>query len=263
MRISVIIPTYKPKQYLWECINSIIKQTLTDDFEIILVLNGEKEPYWSEICDYLRIADRYHRVIFLYSDIANVSNARNIGLEHAKGEYITFIDDDDYISESYLEELLKCSSRTTIGCARPTAFDENGAREYSLEKAWNSIGCEKQIPFNKARKLFQGPCMKLFHKSIIEKRRFNLAFRNGEDALYMFLISDNFKYVSATPINAIYYRRIRKDGAAYSHKSFLYRLQNSTKLTVNYFKIYLSNPLKYSFLFLITRVLGAVKMCLR
>ena len=102
MKISVIIPTYKPGAYIWECLDSLRNQTLPkEDFELILVLNGCKDPYYSQIQEYIDKNLIGNNVNFIQTDTGGVSNARNIALDVAKGEYITFIDDDDYISASF------------------------------------------------------------------------------------------------------------------------------------------------------------------
>ena len=113
MKVSVIIPTYKPQAYIWECLDSIKNQTFPkEDFEVILVLNGCNEPYYSQIKEYIDNNLVDYNVNFIQTDQGGVSNARNIALDAAKGEYVTFIDDDDYISPKYLEELYKAVRRT-------------------------------------------------------------------------------------------------------------------------------------------------------
>ena len=114
MKISVVVPTYKPKYYLWECLNSLKEQTFpVDDFEILLVLNGCCEPYKSEIEEYL-LKNVMSNVYLIQVDQPGVSNARNIALDYAKGSYVAFIDDDDYVSPFYLEELYAKASLDTI-----------------------------------------------------------------------------------------------------------------------------------------------------
>ena len=122
-KISVIIPTYLPKDYLWECMDSLENQTLSkDEFEVILVLNGEREPYESNI------RKKLHEYTFtnklLYSTPNGVSRARNLGLDHAQGQYICFIDDDDWVSDSYLEELLSRANANSIVAANVIEVDE-------------------------------------------------------------------------------------------------------------------------------------------
>ena len=85
MKISVIIPTYKPQEYLWKCLDSLDRQTLSNDnFEVILVLNGCKEPYYSQIKNYIAKRNDLN-IIFIQTDEGGVSNARNKGLDIAKG----------------------------------------------------------------------------------------------------------------------------------------------------------------------------------
>ena len=115
MYISVIIPTYKPKAYLWECLDSLIIQSFPkEDFEVILVLNGCDEPYKSAIENYISTKMQRMNINFINTKQGGVSNARNLGLDVARGKYITFIDDDDYISSSYLQDLFNIANRDTI-----------------------------------------------------------------------------------------------------------------------------------------------------
>ena len=100
MKISVIVPTFKPQAYLWECLNSLVAQTFAkDDFEVLLVLNGCLEPYKSERESYLAKNKDKINIRFISTETPGVSNARNIALDNAKGEYIAFFDDDDYVSQ--------------------------------------------------------------------------------------------------------------------------------------------------------------------
>ena len=131
MKISVIIPSYKPKGYLWECLESLYNQTFpSNDFEILLVLNGCCEPYKSQIEEFLKGKDMCN-VCLIQTNQLGVSNARNIGLDRAKGDYITFIDDDDYVSPSYLEELYEKALPDTISLCYPYAFND-GSPEIQL-----------------------------------------------------------------------------------------------------------------------------------
>ena len=130
--ISVIIPTYKPQSYLWECLDSLRCQTFpVDNFEVLLILNGCRDPYQSQIEDYL-LKSGMTNVRIIQTDQAGVSNARNMGLDNAIGDYVAFVDDDDYVSPTYLEELYAKASPDTISLCYPYAFKDG----YS----------EKQIP---------------------------------------------------------------------------------------------------------------------
>lgn len=96
-RISVIIPVYNSKEYLEQCLESVINQSY-GDFEIIIIDDGSSDGS-SDICDYYASADQ--RVRCLHVENAGVSSARNRGLSLAKGEYVTFVDSDDYISYDF------------------------------------------------------------------------------------------------------------------------------------------------------------------
>lgn len=262
MKISVIIPTYEPKSYLWDCLDSLRNQTFPSiDFEIVLVLNGCKEPYYSQIATYITDKLQGINVNFIHTDQDGVSNARNIAIDVSKGEFITFIDDDDYVSSEFLNELNSISSNRIVGLCYPIAFYDHGEiyKDYVLTKEYSSHHKYGMQRFTKSRKYFQGPCMKLFSRDIIGDRRFNTNFKNGEDSLFMFLISDKLLSVDYTSTNAIYYRRIRKDSATYKQLSRLYTLVNSFKMITNYCDIYLLHVRTYNFYFFITRVLGAVR----
>lgn len=97
MKISVIVPIYKSEKYLRRCVDSILNQTYTD-LEVILVNDGSPDSC-PQICEAYRREDS--RVIVLHQKNAGVSAARNTGLDRASGEYITFVDSDDYI-EPYM-----------------------------------------------------------------------------------------------------------------------------------------------------------------
>lgn len=268
MKITVIIPTYKPQDYLWECLNSLIEQTLPkNDFEIILVLNGCVEPWKNQIDNYINDKMKGININFINIERGGVSNARNVALEIASGEYITFIDDDDYVSPTYLESLLQLSTPDNIALCYPYAFIDGKAdtqlESYSLTQLYNKYESNIMLPYQKVRQYFSGPCMKLFHKTIIAERYFNIHFKNGEDALYMFKISDRFKTVAFTGKDAIYYRRYRENSAYTVKKSYSYVLKNELLRICEYTKIYFSNLGKYSTRFYLTRVLGAIKSILK
>lgn len=101
--ISIIIPVYNAEKYLEKCFSSILNQTY-DNFEVICVDDGSIDNS-KAICNEWCLKDSRFR--YVYQDNEGVSVARNAGVEKAKGEYICFVDADDYIDEHYLEYLLE------------------------------------------------------------------------------------------------------------------------------------------------------------
>ncbi len=100
--VSVIIPVYNVEAYLRQCIDSILGQTYPD-FELLLIDDGSTDQS-GRICREAAASDR--RVHYYKKDNGGLSDARNYGMERAGGEYLTFIDSDDYVEETYLETLL-------------------------------------------------------------------------------------------------------------------------------------------------------------
>lgn len=99
--ISVIVPVYNTKEYLERCVNSLLKQTY-QDMEIILVDDGSTDGS-GEICD--RFAEQDRRVRVLHKENGGSSSARNLGIENAEGDYIGFVDSDDYVDADMYERL--------------------------------------------------------------------------------------------------------------------------------------------------------------
>ena len=101
IKVSVIVPVYNVKKYLRKCLDSIIGQTLKD-IEIILVNDGSTDSSLS-ICE--EYAEKDKRITLISKENRGPSHTRNTGLKTAKGEYISFVDSDDYIEENMLEKL--------------------------------------------------------------------------------------------------------------------------------------------------------------
>lgn len=260
MKATIIIPTYQPGEYIYECLDSITKQTLPPaDFETIIILNGPKEPYHTQIKEYIDKHDS-HNFTFIYTDVPGVSNARNIGLDNAKGEYITFVDDDDIISPEYLEELLAVSSPTCVGVSNGYAF-VNSTEErivYGITKAHSNLK-DKKFTLSRFRMYLSPPVYKIIHKDIIGKTRFNTSMKISEDSLFCFILSKNIKDMRCANETAIYYVRKREGSATRKKmkKSYIFKL-TAKKLWL-FTKIYFSNPFRYNFPFYITRLLACIK----
>ena len=113
--ISVIVPIYNVENYLRQCLDSILEQTLSH-FEVILVNDGSPDSS-GDICrEYVEKDSRFH---YFEKENGGLSDARNYGIERAQGEYLTFIDSDDFVNEKHLENLFLASRLTnadiTIG----------------------------------------------------------------------------------------------------------------------------------------------------
>ena len=263
MDISVIIPTYKPKDYLWTCLDSLNKQTLNKgQFEVLLILNGCDEPYRSQISEYISNNLNGLTIRLIQTSTSGVSNARNIGIEQSAGSYIAFIDDDDYVSPTFLQDMLDKAKPGSVVLSNSISFidgsdqfDEN----YSIRKTYESLSARRNIDLLHASAMVNGPCMKLLDSSFIQGVGFNTSFTNGEDSLFMFEISKNFKRIVLASPSAIYYRRIRENSATTNQKPLSYTIANNIRLIIAYSKCAIRHPFSYNIPFYFSRVLAGVK----
>lgn len=97
--ISVIIPIYNTEKYLSRYIESVLNQSYKN-FELLLINDGSKDRS-GDICD--EYAKKDNRIKVFHKENGGVSSARNLGLDNAKGDYVCFIDSDDYVGKRYLE----------------------------------------------------------------------------------------------------------------------------------------------------------------
>lgn len=104
MFLSVIIPVYNVELYLHRCINSVIDQNMGNEIELLLVDDGSKDSS-GNICD--QYANKYDWIKVFHIANGGVGNARNYGLERAKGDYFTFIDSDDFLDIGIYAEVFK------------------------------------------------------------------------------------------------------------------------------------------------------------
>lgn len=113
-RVSVIVPIYNVEKYLERCLNSVKKQTFTD-FEVIMINDGSTDKS-SEIAQ--RFAESDSRFILINQENKGISEVRNKGVQLAGGEYICFVDSDDFCTEDYIEKLYNAAKKNNadISC---------------------------------------------------------------------------------------------------------------------------------------------------
>lgn len=141
--ITIVVPVYKVEKYLEKCINSILSQTYSN-LEIILVDDGSPDNC-GKMCD--TYAKKDNRIKVIHKENGGLSDARNAGIEIAKGKYITFIDSDDYIEEDYIEflyNLIKENNVKVSICSHTVIYDtgriiEKATNEHSILEAKTTI----------------------------------------------------------------------------------------------------------------------------
>lgn len=100
-KVSVIVPVYNVENYIEKCLTSLVNQTLKD-IEIIVVNDGSKDNSKKIINDFL---DKYKNIVYVEKKNGGLSDARNYGMKYAKGDYVAFLDSDDYVDEAIYEKM--------------------------------------------------------------------------------------------------------------------------------------------------------------
>lgn len=131
-KISVIVPAYKVEEYLPRCMESLMSQTYKD-FEIILVDDGSPDTC-PAMCD--AYAKKYSNIHALHKENGGLSDARNVGMTAAKGEYVTFVDSDDYVHSAYLEMLMQGIRQGAdfSVCGFTEVYDGNGIEDLDTSR---------------------------------------------------------------------------------------------------------------------------------
>lgn len=191
-KISFIVPVYNAEHYLKQCIESVLSQTYSN-WELVLINDGSTDG--SElICKSYEVKDK--RIKYFHKHNGGVSSARNVGIEKATGEYLCFIDSDDYIASNFLEIILdKISCNTCMVALGLTKFKNdniNNQKIVSHRLKKGNYDLTMLIPIliddgTLSGFTFHSSCSVLFRKSLIVKSglRFNENLKYNEDGLFV------------------------------------------------------------------------------
>lgn len=198
--VSIIIPIYNIEKYLEKAICSAIGQT-EKDIEIILVDDGSCDKS-GNICD--RYAETDSRIKVIHKENGGLSSARNAGADIASGEYIMFLDGDDYLRHDAVECLLRTAQKSSYDCI-----------QFLYQEVSDGRLCENELPFEAEyvaetpRELFDSlynlggvaasGCTKLIRRELV--RKFPYLDMNHEDEMWC---SEVFEHASVNPIRIAY-----------------------------------------------------------
>jgi len=187
--ISVIIPVYKAEAYLDKCMDSVLNQTYRN-LEIILVDDGSPDQSGA-VCD--RYAEKDPRVCVIHKKNGGAADARNHGLDKARGDYVAFVDSDDWIELNMYEQLLEQLQENNVKLCVCGRFDViNGEKVAGLGPKSNGRITEKEA-FRKLlveKELDSSPCDKLYDKSIFAELRFPVGVINEDAAIIHQIIAN-------------------------------------------------------------------------
>lgn len=211
MKISVVIPVYNAEKYIGRCIDSVLNQSY-HNLDIIIINDGSTDIS-GEICeDY---AKKDMRITVVHQINAGVSSARNVGIENAKGEYICFIDSDDWVESTYIEDFFYNNLNEVDLCIQGYVVDYESKKPSRNVKFLKSEVCfgkdiYRVFKYAEINYINNSPCWKLFKVGIIKENDllFDENISYGEDHLF---VLNYFLYVNSV-------RSVLKEGYHYEQK---------------------------------------------
>lgn len=180
--VSIILPVYNGEAHLEHCVQSVLAQTM-DDIQLILVDDGSTDGT-AAICD--RYGAEEPRVKVIHQKNAGVSAARNAGLAAATGEYIGFVDADDYIAPDMYEQALKAINGCDMAMWDVVTVLPDGRTEPDTIPLLERDGLIQKQDWTPAilRQMAGSACRCLYRRSLIEKVRFPVGIKLSEDRLF-------------------------------------------------------------------------------
>lgn len=241
MRYSVIIPVYNAEGTLRRCLDSLVGQQFSN-YELLLINDGSTDGSDAICREY---ANTYSCVRYFVKENGGVSSARNLGLEQAEGEYILFVDSDDYVSEDYFALLSHTLESNAVDLLMFGYRNFGGA---STE--WDTgVFCEetessvaKRISFAVCQYLFSSLLSKAFKRQIIE--RDNIRFSNdlaiGEDQAFIFTYAMHIRSIGS--IEDHLYNVDVSDGNSLSRKARPYLTEQLMEVNRRMYAAYQAVP---------------------
>ena len=201
MKVSVIVPVYNTRQYLDKCLTSLVNQTL-DEIEIIVINDGSKE----NVDD---IVEKYKdRIVYVKNTNHGIGYTRNLGIKMAKGEYIGFVDSDDYVSKDMYLDYYNYAKTNDLDMViadyyrvEKTSIKKMMIKHFEIGKTYTN----KEIIVN----IDYGPCNKLFKRNVIIDN--NITFEENLKFEDMPFVAKALKHSKIGHIEKAYYNYIVRD----------------------------------------------------
>lgn len=229
--VSIIVPVYNTEKYLSRCIESILQQQYSD-LELILIDDGTKDNA-GKICD--EYAQKDCRIKVLHKDNQGLAMARKSGLELAKGEYVLFVDSDDWIEKCMVSIMLEeaIQSNADVVCAQLQKVNDEG-RIVEKSKKFEQVLCESTekmvYHMHVSRYLSSTACAKMIRKELLEDVVFlnNLAIGEEHDMVVKIIMRAKKIII----LDARFYNYYVRSGSI-SRSGFNEKYINSLELYMN------------------------------
>lgn len=223
--VSIIVPLYNNEKYVIECFNSLLNQSYKN-IEIIAINDGSTDHTHMFLKNF---ADKDSRITYIKKENTGVSPTRNLGLRYAQGEYITFVDGDDWVSLNFIEAALQYIQKYNLDFVLGGTKKVYGNKyqlcniEDDILIYENKMGAfikkvlsNGKIPLSKLNMCFtSGPVCKLFRKSALSGIEFDSHLVIGEDTVFNLEVLNYVNRVGVVP-DIWYYYRINECSATQS-----------------------------------------------
>lgn len=258
--VSLIIPVFNVEEYLEECLESIINQSFSD-YEVILVDDGSTDKSKSIINTYEK---RFNNIKILSQNNKGVSEARNLALKHAAGEYVLYVDSDDFLKSNMLDVMVNKAekSKADIIICNYTFYygdDNENNRVFNYNTLEDKLYSSNAVIDMMLNFKIQGQLWnKLFKISLLLENNFE--FESGryiQDIFPVFKVINKSKKIGFVN-EALYYYRQRETSTVYKRNSKLvedyyhamnsiieYIIENNLQVNSNSFKMFRASVLSY------------------
>lgn len=227
-RVSVLVATHLGARLLGGCLDSLGAQTLApEEFEIVVVINGPLDDTRS-VVDGFRIGHPSHRVRLIELRQSGAGHARNVGLSSVRGDYVTFVDDDDRVSAPFLEGLLDAAEPDVVSVAMigdVRADDAPGAEPDTDTYVGRGLAPQsgRVLDAQHLVTAFSYNAAKLVWTAAARRVRYNTSLRSGEDHVYWLELfaTQRFRFrLVPVDVGAVYLRTVRQGGVGRKERSY-------------------------------------------
>lgn len=228
MKVSIIVPVYNVENYLEKCLKSLVEQTL-EDLEIIIVNDGSTDKSQKIIDKY---AKKYSNIISIEKENGGVSEARNLGLKKAKGEYIGFLDSDDWVDKNMYKKLYQKAKSEDFDIV---ACDTYAVYPDKLEKISSNIRHDnvsnKELMIDAYAVIWN----KIYKKDLIKGITFKKGMNFCEDVEFLYMVYSKVKKVGV--IHEPLHNYLQREGSlTYVYDKKLYKLIEAMDDIIEYYK---------------------------
>lgn len=210
-KVSIIIPAYNVSEYLEFCVQSLLNQTYSA-LEILIIDDGSKDAT-PQVCDKLSKTDS--RVIVYHKKNAGVSSTRNFGIQRATGDYIMFVDGDDWVDSNYVEDMIQCIvDAQSDGCFCNKYYKNNTLQIATSLMSTGTLDAKELLKRHLRYGFIASPCFSLLSRQCVSTVLFNESIHTLEDWEYNFRCLTKFKSICILDNAYYHYRTVEGSASA-------------------------------------------------